>query len=75
MVKLWNLLPEDVVESETIITFKRHLDAYLNRQGTEDMDIMWTNEFRNAGQNGCCEYVGPKVLFLYDSLRMQIKFV
>lgn len=29
---MWNVLPEDVVESGTITGFKRHLDQHLNRQ-------------------------------------------
>lgn len=34
--KEWNLLPEEVVKSDTIIIFKRDLDGHLNRQAIED---------------------------------------
>lgn len=30
-----NTLPEDVVKSDAIITCRRHLNSYLNRQGVE----------------------------------------
>ena len=35
VVNAWNALPEEVVEADSITTFKRHLDRYTNRQGRE----------------------------------------
>lgn len=40
--KEWNLLPEEVVKSDTIIIFKRDLDGHLNRQAIEDTKS-WSN--------------------------------
>ena len=31
----WNSLPGEVVEADTIVTFKGHLDKYMNRMGIE----------------------------------------
>ena len=35
VVNAWNALPEEVVEADSITTFKRHLDRYMNSQGIE----------------------------------------
>jgi len=35
MVGAWNLLPVEVVEADTTVTFKRRLDKYMNRMGIE----------------------------------------
>ena len=35
MVGAWNALPEEVVETGTLATFKRHLDGYMNSEGIE----------------------------------------
>eukprot|EP00061_Rhincodon_typus_P009951 g33847.t1 len=35
VVRIWNELPEEVVEAGTITTFNRHLDEYMNRKGLE----------------------------------------
>ena len=35
MVNARNALPEEVVEADSITTFKRHLDRYMNRQEIE----------------------------------------
>lgn len=35
VVDIWNMLPEEVVESNAINMFKRHLDRLLERQDTE----------------------------------------
>lgn len=34
-VEIWNVMLEEVVESDTIITFKSHIDNRLNRHGME----------------------------------------
>lgn len=36
------MLPEDMVDSDTITMFKKHLDRYLKRQD-KDMVLMWAN--------------------------------
>jgi len=36
VVGAWNPLPGEVVEADTIMTFKRHLDKYMNRMGIEE---------------------------------------
>lgn len=36
-------MPEEVVESEKIIQFKRHLDRYLRRHGIEESALMQAN--------------------------------
>jgi len=35
LVGAWNSLPREVVEADTIVTFKGHLDKYMNRMGIE----------------------------------------
>ena len=35
VVRIWNLLPEKVVEAGTIATFKKHLDKYMDGKGLE----------------------------------------
>ena len=35
MVGGWNSLLGEVVEADTIVTFKKHLDKYMNRMGME----------------------------------------
>ena len=35
MVGAWNSLPGEVVEADTIVTFKGCLDKYMNRMGIE----------------------------------------
>eukprot|EP00061_Rhincodon_typus_P005717 g25572.t1 len=35
MVGAWNTLPEEVVETRMLATFKRCLDGYMNRGGLE----------------------------------------
>ena len=35
VVGAWNSLPGEVVEADTIVTFKGHLDKYMNRMGIE----------------------------------------
>jgi len=35
VVGAWNVLPEEAVEAGTLVTFKRHLDGYMNREGIE----------------------------------------
>lgn len=36
------MLPEDMVDSDTITMFNKHLDRYLKRQD-KDMVLMWAN--------------------------------
>ena len=33
VVGAWNSLPLEVVEADTVVTFKGHLDKYMNRMG------------------------------------------
>ena len=35
VVRVWDELPEEVVEAGTITTFKRHLDRYMDGKGLE----------------------------------------
>ena len=35
VVGAWNSLPGEVVEADTVVTFKGHLDKYMNRMGIE----------------------------------------
>ena len=35
LVGAWNLLPGEVVEADTVVTFKGRLDKYMNRMGIE----------------------------------------
>ena len=35
MVGAWNLLPGEVVEADTVVTFKGRLDKYMNKMGIE----------------------------------------
>ena len=35
MVGAWNSLPGEVVEADTVVTFKGHLDKYMNEMGIE----------------------------------------
>ena len=35
VVNAWNTLPEEVVEADSVTTFKKHLDRYVNRQKIE----------------------------------------
>eukprot|EP00061_Rhincodon_typus_P003911 g21280.t1 len=35
LVSAWNVLSEEVVEADTIAAFKKYLDEYMNRKGTE----------------------------------------
>ena len=34
-VSVWNKLPEVVVEAGTILSFKKHLDSYMDKMGIE----------------------------------------
>ena len=34
-VHAWNLLPGEVAEADMVVTFKGHLDKYMNRMGIE----------------------------------------
>ena len=36
MVSAWNSLPGEVVEADTLVTFKGRLDEYMNRMGIEE---------------------------------------
>ena len=36
VVGAWNSLPGEVVEADTIVTFKGRLDKYINRMGKEE---------------------------------------
>ena len=38
MVGAWNSLPGEVAEADTIVTFKGHLDKYMNEMGIEGFD-------------------------------------
>ena len=35
VVSVWNKLPEVVVEADTILSFKKHLDSYMDKMGIE----------------------------------------
>ena len=35
VVGAWNSLPGEVVEVDTVVTFKGRLDKYMNRMGVE----------------------------------------
>lgn len=55
-VGVWNSLPEEMVESDTITTFKRHLHKCLIRQGNDDTHLMWVNGINadgHKGRHGC----------------------
>eukprot|EP00061_Rhincodon_typus_P002733 g18323.t1 len=36
MVSTWNVLPEELVEADTMAAFKKHWDEYMNRKGIEE---------------------------------------
>ena len=38
VVGAWNSLPGEVVETDTIVSFKGRLDKYMNRMGIEGYD-------------------------------------
>ena len=35
IVGAWNSLPGEIVEADMVVTFKGHLDKYMNRMGIE----------------------------------------
>ena len=39
MVGAWNSLPGEVVEADTVVTFKGRLDKYMNRMRIEGYDL------------------------------------
>jgi len=41
----WNLLPGQVVEVDTTVTFKGRLDKYMNRMGIEGYGLRKGGEF------------------------------
>ena len=41
VVSVWNKLPEVVVETGTILSFKKHLESYMGKMGIEGMGQMW----------------------------------
>lgn len=43
MVHIWNELLEEAMEAATIMTFKRHMDRYMDRKSLEDYGQMQAN--------------------------------
>ena len=60
----WNSLPGEVVEADTIVSFKGHLDKYMNRMGIGRYGLGRVGGFSSDGQHGWCRLGGPKGLFL-----------
>ena len=64
MVGAWNSPPGEVVEANTIVTFKGCLDKYMNRMGMEGYGPWKSGGFSSVGQHDWCRLGGPKGLFL-----------
>lgn len=46
VVDIWNVWPEVMVKAEPLLTFKKHLDKYLDHCGIEDYGPnMWKWDF------------------------------
>ena len=72
----WNLLPGEVVEADTIVSFKGHLDIYMNRMGIEGYGpLERVGGFSSPGQHGRCRLGGPKGLFLCCNFLCSLFFV
>eukprot|EP00061_Rhincodon_typus_P008266 g30725.t1 len=63
VLSAWNMLPEKVVEADTIATFKKHLDEYMNKKGIEGVSSVgqseiggsrmgWRDQANEAAQSG-----------------------
>ena len=64
VVGAWNSLPGEVVEADTIVTFKGRLDKYMKRMGIEGYGPWKGRGFYSVGQHGHCRLGGSKGLFL-----------
>lgn len=43
VVGIWNRLPAEVVEVDTITACKRYVDRYMDKNGLKGYGQMWTN--------------------------------
>jgi len=64
VVGAWNSLPGEVVEADTIVTFKGRLDKYMNRMGIEGYGLRKGRGFFFRWTAWSVRLGGPKGLFL-----------
>lgn len=57
---VWNKLPEKVIQTETIKTFKRHLDGYLDRK---DLEGFGGNQAQASGNLISMDELGQRACF------------
>ena len=63
VVRIWNELPEKVVEAGPKASFKKHLDKYIDGKGLEGYGPNVGNLDQLGGHHGQHGSVGPKGLF------------
>lgn len=71
MGDIWNMLPEEMRESDTVTVFKRQLDCYLNKQGMNT--DLGPNTISAEEQNGQHGSAVLKVRFSELAIQLTIK--